>query len=324
MNYNILNEILINWDNANASDSENTFLKSDDINSKLISQPDFSVLQKFSIKEKISYPVDGKVLHGTYTGILPEENWSIRTKYPAGKWDQWLDYITFPDFKPVAYIKFTTDYDKAPKDSDLNYKYNFGYTFDQLIESAEKNNGYVNLIQTTRGDVPYRAPFSYEEMLEYCPNELFNVNFYVKDGVEVFPSEMFYRMPWTQGIKFYNTGKFKIFSTSAFGYINLKIPLKFPEGTKKLKKGILDGATVPEIYIPKSVTSIESGALRLAQVPCKEHVCHITIPEKFKKRILDIFYPYYKGWFPPKDFTGTIDDIIELLEEKKNIKFTFI
>ncbi len=322
MNYNILNEILINWDNANASDSENTFLKSDDINSKLISQPDFSVLQKFSIDPKESSSVDGKILHRTYTGILPNDNWSSVSKFKAGRWGRWIDYITFPDFEPVSHIKFILN--KTPRDPELDYtRYNFGWTFKQIIESAERNNGYIDLAQVAL-NIPTQSPFSYEEMLECCPDRLFNVNFYIQDDIEVFPSEMFYRMPWTQGIKFYNTGKFKIFSTSAFGYINLKIPLKFPEGTKKLKKGILDGATVPEIYIPKSVTSIESGALRLAQVPCKEHVCHITIPEKFKKRILDIFYPYYKGWFPPKDFTGTIDDIIELLEEKKNIKFTFI
>lgn len=328
MNYNILNKVIIEWDNSNIPQREDTFLGLNDIKSKFTDTPDFTVLQKFSVNANRKDSVDGRgELHDTYSGILPAEDWSINYKYSAGKWDNWIDYITFPDFPPVANIKFVMNSKEhqCPRDYDLEKStYNFGFTFEQIIESAEKNNGCVNLSSATRC-VPTRVPFSYEEIIEYCPNKLFNVNFYIKNNVENFPSNAFYRMPWTQGIKFYNTGKFKIFNTNAFGFWDLKIPLNFPEGTKQLKKGILSSATAPGIYIPKSVTSIETGALELAPVRAyKDHACYITIPTKFKKRVLDIFYPRYKGWWPSKDFTGTIDELIDFLEKEKNIKFTFI
>lgn len=292
MKYSILNEVLLNWGNKSDIESDsNAIINSKTILDKINDTPDIRLTCKFSKNERET-GADRKG-SGTYSACIPAKKWNNAIKLEAGNVDEWIDYITFPDIKPIAHIKFTTNLNDNIG-SGWGYFRNWNY-IDQILELNTDRIYYENFIDNR---APKRFGLYYEELIKYCPDELFTVNYYLKENIDFCPNGLTERMPWLQKIEFPSHNKIKVFKMGSIDSGIKDGTLRLPEGTQKIEKHFVRYCDLWNIYIPKSVKSIASHAFDVRMGLGQEKEINITIPERFKKRIPDIFFRYPKS-MPP-------------------------
>ena len=305
--YRLLNEVLIEWNETSKEDSDNIFLQSENIKKEVCKgMPDIILTAEFKIDEKRSVASsDGLTGHLTYSSCLPSKNYSVNSKFQAGNVKEWIEYIMFPDFKPISKIKFIIN--SGNPSSLYTRSLDACASFNEVIEDASENNGCVEASYYIH-NTPARFIFLYEELIKYCPDGKYRIEYYIKDNIESCPYGLFHRQPWITDVKFpEGPGNFKTFNTGCMEFIDLKSGIKFPEGTKQIKKGAVRYMDYKYLYIPKSCTSIETGAFDICFARIKEPV-HITIPKKFQKRLPEILFRFPE--YIRKNSNGDIENYL--------------
>lgn len=287
--YKILNEIASVFDMDQWDNQADFFVNSIKNSNDIFRNPTYSIWMQLR----------------KYTdGIDPRDYFFFRL-FSTGKYEarqkliSAVEYIKFPELKPISHIKFYLKPNLEGVPESYGNRKNT-YTFDDIQRlAARSENGDKVHAGTSVLRWDWHLTIDPEDILKYKNiDDTLQIDIYhTKEYEKIFPGGLFWNtFPW-RGFKLYPG--IEIIKRNAFdGIMDMHgrdIPepdmLIIPEGVKKIEEQAFTGlGNYYGVKLPQSVTSIASGAFRRTYNKWWDNPFkYLEIPKKFENRIEKIF-----------------------------------